>query len=169
MKPGHIKLFSDLNLFGKFQPNNRKNQAKIFMEPKSMNHVLRVERQLMKNRKTSKTTLALRMQWKSSSECWNLMSSICIGKIGIFNEFIHKPPKWILMELFGPSRDDYTLISKTTVKQYVKPRIKESFCFIDAQRCSDRFVSGFAWHPTLSGVFVASYCFNTPNTFLQGN
>lgn len=72
----------------------------------------------------------------------------------------------IFMFLFS---DDYTEISSTAVKQYTRPRIKESFCFIDPKRCADRFVSGFAWHPTLSGVFVASYCFTTTNTFVQGN
>lgn len=65
-------------------------------------------------------------------------------------------------------RDDYALISSKAVKQYTKPVIREAFCFIDPKKCSDRFVNAFAWHPTMSGIFVASYTYKTLNTFAKG-
>lgn len=65
-------------------------------------------------------------------------------------------------------RDDYEHIAEKAIKKYSKPVIKEVFCFIDPQRCFNRFVNAFAWHPTLSGVFVASYTYKTLNTFARG-
>lgn len=65
-------------------------------------------------------------------------------------------------------RDDYEHIATKSIKKYSKPVINEVFCFIDPKRCFNRFVSAFAWHPTLSGVFVASYTYKTLNTFSRG-
>lgn len=66
-------------------------------------------------------------------------------------------------------RDDYEYIASTAIKKYSKPDINEVFCFIDPKRCFNRFVNAFAWHPTLTGVFVASYTYKTLNTYSRGN
>lgn len=66
-------------------------------------------------------------------------------------------------------RDDYKHIALKSIKQYVEPVITEVFCFIDPIRCADRFVNAFAWHPTLSGIFVASYTYKVLSTFAKGD
>lgn len=65
-------------------------------------------------------------------------------------------------------RDDYALIESHAIKRYETPEIVEVCCFIDLKICYDRFVNAFAWHPTLSGVFVASYTYKTINVLAQG-
>lgn len=67
------------------------------------------------------------------------------------------------------SRDDYEQIASNAIKRFIRPVITEVFCFIDPKRCANRFVNAFAWHPTLSGVFVASYTYKTLNTFSRGD
>lgn len=65
-------------------------------------------------------------------------------------------------------RDDYALIEKEALKKYETPEIVEIRCFIEPKICNERFVNAFAWHPTLSGVFVASYTYQTMNVLLRG-
>ncbi|XP_031627764.1 WD repeat-containing protein 63 [Contarinia nasturtii] len=64
-------------------------------------------------------------------------------------------------------RDDYEQIASKSITQYIEPVITEVFCFIDPKRCTDRVVSAFAWHPNLSGIFVASYTYKALNTFAK--
>lgn len=65
-------------------------------------------------------------------------------------------------------RDDYAVIESQAIRKYETPVITEVCCFIDPKICFDRFVNAFAWHPTLSGVFVASYSYKTLNVLFQG-
>lgn len=65
-------------------------------------------------------------------------------------------------------KDDYAALETKEIRRFEMPEINEVNCFIDAKIMKERFVNGFAWHPSLSGVFVASYTYNTMNLLLKG-
>lgn len=65
-------------------------------------------------------------------------------------------------------KDDYAALETEEIRKFEMPEIREVNCFIDAKIMKERYVNGFAWHPSLSGVFVASYTYKTMNLLLQG-
>ncbi|XP_055587594.1 dynein axonemal intermediate chain 3 [Uranotaenia lowii] len=64
-------------------------------------------------------------------------------------------------------RNDYPFISKRRVHKYITPIFEECLCFADRPKCGNRYVSSMAWHPKYSGIFVASYNFETLCTIVD--
>lgn len=73
----------------------------------------------------------------------------------------------ILLKKFS-FRDDYAALETEAIRKFEMPNISEVSCFIDSEIMKERYVNGVAWHPSLSGIFVASYTFNTVNLLSQG-
>uniref|UniRef100_A0A182PNG8 WD repeat-containing protein 63 n=1 Tax=Anopheles epiroticus TaxID=199890 RepID=A0A182PNG8_9DIPT len=63
-----------------------------------------------------------------------------------------------LIELY---RNEYDCISRTPVPAYRTPRIDEVLSFMNRALCIGRSVRALDWHPELSGIFAASYTFET--------
>ncbi|XP_059612772.1 dynein axonemal intermediate chain 3 [Phlebotomus argentipes] len=60
-------------------------------------------------------------------------------------------------------RNDYILARSKRLAPFKVPQLSEKFCFADITKTSGRRVHCIEWHPTLSGIFVASYTFDTPS------
>ncbi|GAB0095994.1 WD repeat-containing protein 63 [Sergentomyia squamirostris] len=60
-------------------------------------------------------------------------------------------------------RNDYILARSKHLAPFQVPRLREKFCFADMTKTSGRRVQCIEWHPTMSGIFVASYAFDTPS------
>ncbi|XP_055683423.1 dynein axonemal intermediate chain 3 [Lutzomyia longipalpis] len=60
-------------------------------------------------------------------------------------------------------RNDYILARSKRLSPFQVPHLAEKFCFADISKTSGRRVQCIEWHPTVSGVFVASYAFDTPS------
>lgn len=93
-------------------------------------------------------------------------------KAGILSLLQSESVKQLLLALemnaIDVYRDDYAALETEEIRRFEMPEINEVNCFIDAKIMKDRYVNGFAWHPSLSGVFVASYTYNTMNLLLKG-
>uniref|UniRef100_A0A182S6H8 WD repeat-containing protein 63 n=1 Tax=Anopheles maculatus TaxID=74869 RepID=A0A182S6H8_9DIPT len=63
-----------------------------------------------------------------------------------------------LIELYG---NEYDCIAQKLVPAYRTPQIDEVLSFMNRSLCIGRSVCSMDWHPELSGVFVASYTFET--------
>lgn len=61
-------------------------------------------------------------------------------------------------------RDDYTLLAKKQFVSYTQPYLEEVFCFTDLKKTCKQYVCAIDWHPSLSGLFIASYAQHTLNT-----
>ncbi|XP_017039609.1 dynein axonemal intermediate chain 3 [Drosophila ficusphila] len=66
-------------------------------------------------------------------------------------------------------RDDYTLISNRQVVQYTNPYLQEFLCFANISKSNKRFVAGYDWYPTLSGLIAVSYAFSTQVTINEAS
>lgn len=66
-------------------------------------------------------------------------------------------------------RNDYPYISNKKISKSNVPALKELFSFADFSKTSKRFVASMDWHPTFSGVCVASYTFSTLATTISKN
>lgn len=64
-------------------------------------------------------------------------------------------------------KNDYPFISKKKVHKYQTPIVEECLCFADRAKCGNRYVAAMDWHPQYSGIFVASYAFQTFCTVLN--
>ncbi|XP_055711511.1 dynein axonemal intermediate chain 3 [Phlebotomus papatasi] len=60
-------------------------------------------------------------------------------------------------------RNDYVLARSKRLAPFQVPKLTEKFCFADITKTSGRRVHCIEWHPTVSGIFVASYAFDTPS------
>ncbi|XP_035782323.1 WD repeat-containing protein 63-like [Anopheles albimanus] len=63
--------------------------------------------------------------------------------------------------LIEPYRYEYDAIARQPVQCYRTPLITERLSFMDRSRTIGRYVRSIDWHPELSGIFVASYTFET--------
>uniref|UniRef100_A0A1I8PHP8 WD repeat-containing protein 63 n=1 Tax=Stomoxys calcitrans TaxID=35570 RepID=A0A1I8PHP8_STOCA len=61
-------------------------------------------------------------------------------------------------------RNDYPLISKTSMMHHTTPSLEETLCFANISKSQDRYVCGYDWYPTLAGLIVTSYTFSTAAT-----
>ncbi|XP_050072328.1 dynein axonemal intermediate chain 3-like [Anopheles maculipalpis] len=73
-------------------------------------------------------------------------------------ESLSQEARFNLIELYS---NEYDCISQTLVPSYRTPQIDEVLSFMNRALCIGRSVCSMDWHPELSGVFVASYTFET--------
>uniref|UniRef100_A0A182YQU8 WD repeat-containing protein 63 n=1 Tax=Anopheles stephensi TaxID=30069 RepID=A0A182YQU8_ANOST len=73
-------------------------------------------------------------------------------------ESLSQEARFNLIELY---RDEYDCIAQKLVPAYRTPQIDEVLSFMNRSLCIGRSVCSMDWHPELSGVFVASYTFET--------
>uniref|UniRef100_A0A182W9Z5 WD repeat-containing protein 63 n=1 Tax=Anopheles minimus TaxID=112268 RepID=A0A182W9Z5_9DIPT len=82
------------------------------------------------------------------SSTWLLNAATSLSQEAQFN----------LIELY---RNEYDCIARKLVPAYRTPHIDEVLSFMNRALCVGRSVCSMDWHPELSGIFVASYTFET--------
>uniref|UniRef100_A0A182M2C2 WD repeat-containing protein 63 n=1 Tax=Anopheles culicifacies TaxID=139723 RepID=A0A182M2C2_9DIPT len=82
------------------------------------------------------------------SSTWLLNAATSLSQEALFN----------LIELY---RNEYDCIARKLVPAYRTPHIDEVLSFMNRSLCVGRSVCSMDWHPELSGIFVASYTFET--------
>lgn len=63
-------------------------------------------------------------------------------------------------------RIEYQTIGVKEIPKFRVPFMEELFCFADIGRTGDRRVSHIEWHPKYSGLFIATYTWDTLSTFV---
>ncbi|KFB38526.1 AGAP009027-PA-like protein [Anopheles sinensis] len=71
---------------------------------------------------------------------------------------LSKEAQFNLIDLY---KNEYHFGAEASVQKYQTPRIDEVLSFMNRSICAGRIVCSMDWHPELSGVFVASYTFET--------
>lgn len=63
-------------------------------------------------------------------------------------------------------RVEYETLEKAAIPKFKIPYLEEIFCFAEISKTNGRYVSHIEWHPKYSGLFIATYTWNTLSTFI---